>query len=480
MDVDSKSRNGRWIHLTATISRQACSHFDAGSNQLLDKVAQTIQRELALLHSGLVKSVEGRWQFLAVSGPTHLPPGDLLATSAAEETIQSTDNWLVAPLSFARHSQYYLTLQSSAPLDDEQTETLKQMVLAVGPVVLIAIRLAATINGGDQPQAESGETHKAGEPSWIGASQPMRKLRATIERVAVTDLPVLILGENGSGKEVASRLIHDLSARRSKPFLAVNCAALSQSLLESELFGHEAGAFTDAKEARAGKFELAAGGTLFLDEIGELSLSGQSKLLRAIEEKIIVRVGGWEPIPTDARIIAATNRDVTEMVREKQFREDLFYRLNTVILEVPALRDRPEDIIPSAEHFLGRFSRQSGRRLTLTAAAKKQLESHSWPGNVRELRNMMERLTFLVDGDRIDGPDIARALIRSPVRDDTTSASETLADATREFQIHHIQQQIRAARGNMTEAARRLGLQRSNLYRKMRQLGMSSGESESE
>ena len=404
MDVDSKSRNGRWLRLTGTIARQVCEKFDSGSSGLLEAVVQTIARELTLPHTGLVQSREGRWQFVAVAGSTKLPPADLLAASADDESVHSSDNWLVSPITFARRSHYLLTLQTSAVLDGEDVESLGQMVSAIGPVILMAIRLANTIEHPANHASATKDPPLADGTTWIGRGERMRKLRASIERIAATDLPVLILGENGTGKEVASRMIHNLSTRRGKPFLAVNCAALSQSLLESELFGHEAGAFTDAKEARAGKFELAANGTLFLDEIGDLSLPGQSKLLRAIEEKVVVRVGGWQPIKVDARIIAATNRDVPRMVHDKVFREDLFYRLNTVILEVPPLRERTEDIIPFAEYFLDRFSRQAGRKLSLTASAKKQLTIHNWPGNVRELRNMIERLTFLVGASQIDGP----------------------------------------------------------------------------
>lgn len=490
VDVDIQSHNARSLRLTAAIAREVCLRTDRGASGLLDSVVQIVSKELGLSHTGLVASREGRWQFLAVTGAAQLPPDDLLASSAAEETLQANSNWVVAPLTLARRSAYLMSLQSSTPFSELQIEAIHQIVAAVGPVVLMAIRLANLSDDSEQAKSSSDLDAAAsvngaqmrgtqtGGIDWIGSSAPMHKLRATIERVASTDLPVLILGENGSGKEVASRLIHNLSARHDKPFLAVNCAALSQSLLESELFGHEAGAFTDAKEARAGKFELAADGTLFLDEIGELNLAGQSKLLRAIEEKVIVRVGGWEPITTNARIIAATNRDVPTMVRDKSFREDLFYRLNTVMLDVPSLRDRPEDILPLATHFLERFSRQSGREMTLTKSAEKQLIAHRWPGNVRELRNMMERLTFLVDANELDGPDVVRVLQRSALPDDSHASAETLADATRGFQVQHIEHQIGAARGNMTEAAKRLGLQRSNLYRKMRQLGMSNNGSE--
>lgn len=480
MDVDKD--NGRWLNLTATIARQVCNGFESDSQSLLDSVIQSVHKELSIAHVGIVKSHEGRWQFLTAAGNNELPPTELLATSAAEESTQSSGDWLVAPLSIGGRSQYLLSIQKTDGCDPQFVQGCQRMLKSVGPVLLVAIRLAITIEvdseaSGSMATSASPKAPTSSDVDWIGDSESMRKLRATVERVAKTDLPVLILGENGSGKEVVCRMIHKLSARASKPFLAVNCAALTQSLLDSELFGHEAGAFTDAKEARAGKFELAADGTLFLDEIGELNSAGQSKLLRAIEEKVIVRVGGWQPITTDARIIAATNRDVPAMVREKQFREDLFYRLNTVLIEIPPLRDRAEDILPLAEHFLGRFSRQTGRKLTITANAKKQLMGHSWPGNIRELRNMMERLTFLIDSDEIDAPHVTRVLERSPSRDHVAPV-ETLSDATKNFQIHHIKQQIRGARGNMTEAAKRLGLQRSNLYRKMRQLGMSNNESE--
>ena len=212
---------------------------------------------------------------------------------------------------------------------------------------------------------------------------------------------MLLLGENGTGKEVVARSIHFGSRRRKHPFIAVNCAALTETLLESELFGHEKGAFTDAHEARAGKFELASGGTLFLDEIGDMSLAGQAKLLRVLEEKTIVRVGGSKPIHTDVRVLAATNQKLAELVRAKRFREDLYFRLNVVTLELPPLRERGDDIMLLAEHFLQQFCRRAGRRVPkFTAAARKRLESHTWPGNVRELRNLMERLAYLSSGDR--------------------------------------------------------------------------------
>ncbi len=304
----------------------------------------------------------------------------------------------------------------------------------------------------------------------IGNSPAVEALRSTVGRVADTELALLILGENGTGKEVVSQMVHYLSHRRNQPFIAVNCAAITETLLESELFGHEKGAFTDAHEATAGKFELASGGTLFLDEIGDLSLSGQAKMLRVLEEKVVVRVGGSKPIHTDARVIAATNQNLAEMVRQKRFRQDLYFRLNVVTLKLPPLRERGDDISLLADHFLADFCRKAHRRtLKFTAAARKRLQTHSWPGNVRELRNLMERLAYLLPGDKIDADDLA--FIMSPGSGDTTGRIDpglALAEATDAFQIDFINQAIQRAQGNMSLAAEGLGLHRSNLYRKMR------------
>ncbi len=308
----------------------------------------------------------------------------------------------------------------------------------------------------------------------IGETAAIRQLRSTIERVAPTDLAVLVLGENGTGKEVVSRMVHYLSPRCDEPFLPVNCAALTETLLESELFGHEKGAFTDAHESRAGKFELASGGTLFLDEIGDLSLSGQAKLLRVLEDKVVVRVGGSVPIPTDTRVIAATNQDLMELVRTRRFREDLFFRLHVVALHLPPLRERVDDLVLLAEHFLHDYAARAHRPPPrLTAAAIRRLRQHPWPGNVRELRNLMERLAYLQSGDTVEESDLDFILL--PDRNGAftgVSLEMTLADATRHFQTEYIRKQIESAGGNMSDAARRLGLHRSNLYRKIRQLQM--------
>lgn len=321
----------------------------------------------------------------------------------------------------------------------------------------------------------------------VGETPAIAALRSTIGRVAATDLAVLVLGENGTGKEVVSQSIHYQSQRRDQPFIAVNCAAISETLLESELFGHEKGAFTDAHTARPGKFELASGGTIFLDEIGDLSAAGQAKLLRVLEEKVVVRVGGSKTIHTDARVIAATNQNLGDMVRQKRFRQDLFFRLNVVTLELPPLRDRPDDILRLAEFFLSEFSKKARRKLPkFTDRARQRLVSHRWPGNIRELRNMMERLAYLSQEETIDVQDLGLLLGSdgmSPTSDQHAPGSSSaasqelpLAQATDLFQIEHIKLAIARARGNMSDAAELLGLHRSNLYRKMRQLGLATDE----
>lgn len=308
----------------------------------------------------------------------------------------------------------------------------------------------------------------------IGDCPQIRALRDTVTRVAPTELAVLILGENGTGKEVIARSLHLQSARRDQAFVAVNCAAIAETLLESELFGHEKGAFTDAVSERAGKFELASGGTLLLDEIGEMSTGGQAKLLRVLEDKVVVRVGGSKQIQTDVRVIAATNQDLVKLVREKRFREDLYFRLNVVTLQLPPMRERGEDVIVLAEFFLEQFGHQIGRPPPkLSDSARRRLLAHAWPGNVRELRNLMERVAYLTSGAVVEEADLAFVL--SPLSSGdvlNVPSNMSLADATSTFQRQYIDRHVQAARGNLAAAAKQLGMHRSNLYRKMQQLGM--------
>lgn len=306
----------------------------------------------------------------------------------------------------------------------------------------------------------------------IGHSPAVAELRSLIEKLAATDLTVLILGEHGTGKEVAAHLIHYLSARREQPFVAVNCAAIPEALAESELFGHEKGAFTDARQAKPGKFEVAAGGTIFLDEIGELSPAAQAKLLRVLEERTITRVGGTQPIPVRARLLAATNQDLETMIREKRFREDLFFRLNGVTLRIPPLRERGDDILLLAEHFLAEFAARAGRPVPrLTPAAKARLMQHPWPGNIRELRNLMERAAYLCSQSLLNADDLGLDPkdVAGPPR---IAPHLPLSEATRRFQSEYILQTIAFTNRNLAQAAQRLGLHRANLYRKIRQLGL--------
>lgn len=318
----------------------------------------------------------------------------------------------------------------------------------------------------------------ADKVQMVGGCPAIEALRSTINKVAAADLAVLVLGENGTGKEVVAQSLHYRSPRRNEPLIAVNCAALTETLLESELFGHEKGAFTGANESRAGKFEVASGGTLFLDEIGDMSLSGQAKLLRALEEKEVVRVGGHETISTDVRVVAATNQNLANLVREKKFREDLYFRLNVVTLELPPLRERGDDIVLLAEHFLRQLCQKQGRKPpAITAAAKKRLVAHRWPGNVRELRNLMERVAYLASGDKIDADDLAFTLSPGAKPTGGIETGRKLQEATQDFQADYIRRTIDQVRGNVTEAAKLLGVHRSNLYRKMRALGMETDES---
>ena len=315
-----------------------------------------------------------------------------------------------------------------------------------------------------------------GRVRLIGESAAVATLRDTVNRLAQTDLPVLITGESGTGKEVVATCLHDRGPRAKHPLVAVNCAALSESLLESELFGHERGAFTDAREARAGKFELADGGTLFLDEIGDMSPGGQAKLLRVLEQRVVTRVGGGKPIPVDVRVVAATNADLAERVAAKTFRQDLYYRLGVVTQHLPPLRERAEDVIPLAEHFLAQFAAKLGRRTpALSAEARKRLQAHPWPGNVRELRNTVERVVYLGTGDTVEANELTFLLAPGrPGGGDLSVAGPDsgLSEATKAFQREFIAAAVDRVRGNMSEAAKLLGLHRSNLYRKMKQLEM--------
>ena len=359
------------------------------------------------------------------------------------------------------------------------TDLDEALLTALAPHAAAALANAderdALIRSRDAAAARAADAAD-GRVRLIGPSPAIAALRDTVNRLAATDLPVLVTGESGTGKEVVATCLHDRGPRAGEPFVAVNCAALTESLLESELFGHERGAFTDAREARAGKFELASGGTLFLDEIGDMSPGGQAKLLRVLEQRVVTRVGGSKQIPVDVRVVAATNADLADRVSAGKFRADLYYRLGVVTHHLPPLRERPEDVIPLAEHFLDSFARKAGRPVpNLSAEARKRLQAHAWPGNVRELRNTIERVVYLGTSPTVEPGELTFLL--APGRPGgggggVPGPDAKLADATRDFQREFIAAAVDRVRGNMSEAAKLLGLHRSNLYRKMKQLDM--------
>ena len=316
------------------------------------------------------------------------------------------------------------------------------------------------------------------EDDLIGESPVVQELRRQIELAAPTQGRVLITGENGTGKELVARLIHARSLRRDELFVEMNCAAIPEELIESELFGHVKGAFTGASESKAGRFLLADGGTLFLDEIADMSLRTQAKVLRVLQEQAFEPVGG-STVRVDVRVIAATNKDLAKEIEAGRFREDLYFRLNVVPLRVPPLRERLQDIALLGRHFAAVFSRQYGRPVTLTAGAIQALESHTWPGNIRELRNLIERLIILTPGDAIAGENVAAALrgasqTRGMVEVDGDHGS--LREGREAFEKAFILKKLREAGGNVLRAAELLGLERSHLYRKMRAYGIRTGE----
>jgi two-component system response regulator HydG len=317
-----------------------------------------------------------------------------------------------------------------------------------------------------------------GQAGWgddiIGTSAPISELRSMLERVSGTEATVLITGETGTGKEVAARALHQRGKRRAAPFVAVNCSALPHALLESELFGHVRGAFTDARASRAGLFLEADRGTLFLDEVGEMPLDVQVKLLRAIEERRVRPVGGDVEVPFDARIIAATNRDLEQAVQDGGFREDLFYRLNVVHIAMPALRSRGSDVLLLGQHFVAHFAAQANLGvLGISKTAAEKLLAYPWPGNVRELRNAIERAVALTRFDHISAEDLPERIRAFEARH-VLVAGDDLEElvSLEEVEKRYILKVLQAAGGNKSLAAKQLGVGRRTLYRKLGEYGV--------
>jgi two-component system nitrogen regulation response regulator NtrX len=313
------------------------------------------------------------------------------------------------------------------------------------------------------------------EYELTGESEPIAELKETISLVAPTNAWILIMGENGTGKELVARSLHKQSKRVNKAFVEVNCAAIPEELIESELFGHEKGSFTGATEKKRGKFDLAHEGTIFLDEVADMSLKAQAKVLRILQEKKYERVGGTKLIATDVRVLAATNKDLEKEMEEGRFRQDLFYRLNVIPLRVPPLRDRKEDIPLLVKRFLKDFSLKEGdAEKTITGEALAILMRHGWPGNVRELKNIVERLIIMKVGNVIEADDIPLFMKKeqTPEPAIANDAQDSLREAKTAFEKQYIAGKLKEYDGNVSRTAEAIGLERSNLHRKIRAYGL--------
>jgi len=311
--------------------------------------------------------------------------------------------------------------------------------------------------------------------AMVAESETTRELLELVQRVAPSKATVLVQGESGTGKELVARLLHYWSERVGGPFVAVNCKAFAEGVLESELFGHEKGAFTGAVQVREGCFERAAGGTLFLDEIGEVNLDFQAKLLRVLQDGEVLRVGGTKPRKVDVRVVAATNRALREDVASGQFRDDLFFRLNVIPVQLTPLRERPDDVLPLARHFLARHVAETGRRLVLGAEAVEALASHPWPGNVREIENVIERAVVLARGEEIAPEDLLLTetiAVPSATADAPVPSEGTLQEHLDRAAVERVRAALAGANGQRAEAARVLGIDRTTLYRTMKRLGL--------
>lgn len=328
-------------------------------------------------------------------------------------------------------------------------------------------KLLATMQGaynkkrGNKEKATTTPAAPQSDVNIIGSSPAMLQVLDTVNRVAATDANVLILGENGTGKDLLARHIHQLSLRNKQPFVSVDLGAISETLFESELFGHVKGAFTDAREDRNGRFEEANGGTIFLDELGNISLPFQAKLLTVLQNRAVTKVGSNKSVPIDVRLITATNRNIQRMAAEYQFRQDLLYRINTIEIQLPPLRERLEDIVPLAEYFLHLYAAKYKRTVnSLHESLVQQLRQYEWPGNIRELQHSMERAVILSQGKMLMPKDV---FVKNPVQDQALNTGYNLEEMERNI----ITQAMKKCNGNITEAAKELGLSRAALYRRL-------------
>ncbi|MCA9157811.1 MAG: sigma-54-dependent Fis family transcriptional regulator [Planctomycetales bacterium] len=432
--------------------------WDKSANQLVGHPAMGVEggdlriRDDQGIAGLVLKSGQAeRWDMSGDPGAINAKVGQQLG--------YTTRSLVAVPLLDRRHRPlgvFEVLNHRSGQFTSEDERFLSEMARHAAAAVENTQHIASLIKSRDRLVQSVSESLQL-----IGDCPQIRALRDTVARVAPTELAVLILGENGTGKEVIARSLHLQSSRRDQAFVAVNCAAIAETLLESELFGHEKGAFTDAVSERAGKFELASGGTLLLDEIGEMSVGGQAKLLRILEGHPFMPVGDSKEITVDVRLIAATNRDLREYVRDKKFREDLYYRLSVFELDVPPLRERGSDIEVLLNHFLNHFLIQHGRpNLQLSPAARKKILEYDWPGNVRQLRNVIDSSVVLAAGSMIEPEDLS-------LRDAGSDRIESLRLDVWEERL--IREALQRTDNNIVEATKLLGVSRATLYRKLEQ-----------
>jgi transcriptional regulator with PAS, ATPase and Fis domain len=418
--------------------------------------AGVFQQHLLALISDLVPSDEGAL-FLYEDGAGAQPGLVTRVLESQAPVFHETE--LAVPLFLREKIAGVIYLKRAAAFEDADF----QIVTAISQIASLAIENAFHLEW-LQSEVQRLEQALNMESDLLGDSAPMVELRRRIARVAPSDTTVLILGESGTGKELVARAVHRNSLRAVKPFVAISCAALTETLLESELFGHEKGAFTGAAGQKIGKLEAAKGGTVFLDEVGEIPLPMQAKLLRVLQQREVERVGGLKPIPLDFRLIAATNRNLEDAVRKGTFRQDFFYRLNVVTLQTPALRSRSEDILPLAQHFVGRYGEKCGRRIAgISPEARTLLRSYEWPGNVRELENAIERAVVLGSSDMLLAEDLPETLSEAQVPAPTGCG--LLHDAVNGAKRAVVQRAFEQAGNDHEEAARLLGVHPNYLYR---------------
>jgi Nif-specific regulatory protein len=390
----------------------------------------------------------------------------------AESLISSQIRSLVCvPLVLLDRISGAIYLDTSSPADRFDNDHL-QLLTAIAGIAAVALENAQHVEWLESENRRLQADNQL-EHNMVGESRKMREVYQFISRVAPTDSTVLITGESGTGKELAARAIHLNSPRKSKPFIAVNCAALTETLLESELFGHEKGAFTGAIAQKKGKIEIAEGGTLFLDEIGEMAPILQAKLLRVLQEREFERVGGTRTIKVNIRLIAATNKNLEEAIKDGSFRQDLYYRLNVVSITMPALRERGEDVILLARYFAEKYGEKCNRRVKgISADARARLVNYDWPGNVRELENAIERAVVLGTTERILPEDLPEAVLETETPNTVASTKyhEAVMEAKKQLIINAIEQ----SGGNYTEAAKLLGVHPNYLHRLIRNMNLKS------